>query len=133
MTNGPGVRERYLRDSLPIRLGGLAANLARVRSFSDHPAHREVVVRLLEESKWFIEWTAPDAPSGTQATLVECQRRLARWQLAWARIWSDPRQRAEMAEQAALWSQRVLEISGLMLTRATASSPVPPPAESRPG
>lgn len=114
MTNWPMVRERYLRDPLPVRLGGLAANLARVRSFSDHPDHRDVVAQLLEESKWFIEWTAPDAPSGAQAALVECQRQLACWQRAWARIWSDPRRRAEMAQQAGLWSQRVLDFSGLM-------------------
>jgi hypothetical protein len=113
MTKGLVVRNRYLRDSVPVRLGGLAANLARVRSFSDHPGHRDVVVRLLEESKWFIEWTAPDVPSEAQVLLVECQRQLARWQLVWARIWADPTQRAEMAEQAGRWSQRVLELSGL--------------------
>ena len=114
MTNLFAVRERYLRDPLPIRLGGLAANLARVRSFSDHPDHRDVVRQLLEESKWFIEWTAPDAPPATQAALVECQRQLARWQLSWAQIWGDPQQRAEVAEQAGLWSQQVLEMSGLL-------------------
>ncbi len=114
MSRGPAIRSRYLRDPVPVRLGGLAANLARVRSFSDHPDHRDVVVRLLEESKRFIEWTAPDVPSEAQVMLVECQRQLARWQLAWARIWADPGQRAEMAEQAGIWSQRVLGMSGLM-------------------
>jgi hypothetical protein len=29
------IRDRYLHDALPIRLGGLAANLARIKSFSD--------------------------------------------------------------------------------------------------
>ena len=114
MTKGPGTRNRYLRDPVPIRLGGLAANLARVRSFSDHPDHRDVVARLLDESKWFIEWTAPDVPSEAQAVLLECQRQLARWQLAWASIWADPTQRAEMAEQAGIWSQRFLGMSGLL-------------------
>ena len=55
MTNRSQLRQRYLRDSLPVRLGGLAANLARVRFFSENPAHGEVVARLVEESTWFIE------------------------------------------------------------------------------
>ena len=60
MRNWAAIRERYLRDSLPIRLGGLAANLARIKSFSDHPDHRDVIESLLDESKFFIEWTAPE-------------------------------------------------------------------------
>ena len=47
MTNRSQLRERYLRDPLSVRLGGLAANLARVRSFSDNPAHGEAVARVL--------------------------------------------------------------------------------------
>lgn len=114
MRDWTALRERYLRDELSIRLGGLAANLARVRSFADHPDHRGVMERLLEESKFFIEWTAPDVALGAQAELVDLQVQLARWQLAWATIWGDPVRRAAVAEQAGAWSQRVLEMSGLM-------------------
>ena len=114
MTNRSALRDRYLRDSLPVRLGGLAANLARVRSFSDNPIHGDVVVGLLEESTWFIEWTAPDAPLNTQITLVECQRALARWRLAWAEIWANSKRRAEVVDQAGAWSQKLLSLSGLV-------------------
>jgi hypothetical protein len=71
---------------------------------------------LLEESKRFIEWTARDAQLDVQAVLVECQRQLARWNLAWDEIWSDPARRAEVARQAGLWSRRVLEMSRLLLS-----------------
>ena len=108
------IRQRYLRDPLPIRLGGLAANLARIKSFSDHPDHRDVVESLLDESKFFIEWTALDADLPAQAELVDLQLQLARWQWAWSRIWADPAQRASGAEQAQRWSRRVLEMSGLL-------------------
>ena len=47
--NHSALRDRFLRDSLPIRLWGLAANLARVQSFCDNPAHLDVVARLLGE------------------------------------------------------------------------------------
>ena len=114
MTNRSQLCERYLRDSLPVRLGGLAANLARVRSFSDNPMHGAVVARLLEESAWFIEWAAPDAPVDTQVILVDCQRALARWRLSWADIWQDPGRRAEVAEHAGAWSLQLLNLSGLV-------------------
>jgi len=114
MTDLLQLRNRYLRDPLPIRLGGLAANLARVQSFSDHPAHGEAVARLLEESAWFIEWTAPDAELETQVFLAECQRQLARWLLAWGEIWHDAGRLAEVADQAGRWSLRLLELSGFL-------------------
>jgi hypothetical protein len=99
---------------LPVRLGGLAANLARIKSFSDHPDHHNVIESLLNESKFLIEWTAPDAGLDTQVALVELQLQLARWQRAWAEIWTDPVRRATVAEQAGVWSERVLEMSGLL-------------------
>ena len=118
MTNRSQLRQRYLRDSLPVRLGGLAANLARVRFFSENPAHGEVVARLIEESAWFIEWTAPEAPVDTQVALVDCQRALARWRLSWTDIWADPKRRAEVAERAGTLSQQFLSLSGLVQAAA---------------
>ena len=114
MRDWAALRERYLRDALPLRLGGLAANLARVKSFSDHTDHRDVVHSLLDESKFFIEWTAPSADLDVQVELVELQLQLARWQRAWADIWSSPVRRGAVAEQARLWSERVLRMSGLL-------------------
>ena len=108
------IQKRYLRDEVSVRLGGLAANLARIRSFSDHPDHRDVVEHLLEESKFFIEWTVPDAALEVQTALVELQLQLARWQRKWADTWADPVQRAAVAEQAHTWSKRLLGISGLL-------------------
>ena len=92
---------RTCGDSLPIRLGGLAANLARVQSFCDNPAHMDVVARLLDKSAWFIEWAAPDAPVETHS-------------IAWVEIWADPVRRAEVAGLAGDWSQRFLDLSGLV-------------------
>jgi hypothetical protein len=114
MRNWVAIRERYLRDSLPIRLGGLAANLARIKSFSDHPDHREVIESLLDESKFFIEWTAPETEIDLQVELVTLQLQLACWQRSWLNIWADPFERAAVGEQAQTWSERVLRRSGLL-------------------
>ena len=114
MKDWTAIRDRYLRDELPVRLGGLAANLARIKSFSDHPDHRDAVESLLEESKFFIEWTALDAGLDLQAELVELQVELARWQQSWSKIWADSVQRTAIVEQASDWSKRLLEMSGLL-------------------
>jgi hypothetical protein len=106
------IKARYLRDPLPVRLGGLSANLARVRSFSDHPDHQEVVAKLLGESMLFIEWTAEAVTLDVRAQLVELQVQLAQWRHECPALWADAAAREAMARQADAWSQRVLEMSG---------------------
>lgn len=64
------IRERYLHDALPVRLGGLAANLSRIKSFASHDANREAVESIIDESKYFIEWTAAETDVETAAELV---------------------------------------------------------------
>jgi hypothetical protein len=114
MKDWTAIRERYLQDRLPIRLGGLAANLSRIKSFAAQDASREAVESMIAESKFFIEWTAAEAEVNTAAELVELQVQLARWQRNWSRIWADQDQRRKVVEQSAAWSQRVLEMSGLL-------------------
>ena len=65
------IQERYLRDAVPTRLGGIAANWRRIKTFATQEAGREAVASLIEESKHFIEWTARDAQIETAAQLVE--------------------------------------------------------------
>jgi hypothetical protein len=108
------IQERYMRDELPVRLGGLAANLSRIKSFSANEASRETVASLIDESKMFIEWTAAQAEINTAAVMVDVQVQLALWQVRWERIWTDPAQRKQIAEQSGIWSKQILELSGLL-------------------
>ena len=108
------IRDRYMRDPLSVRLGGLASNLARIKSFSDNPMHQHIVEDLINESKYFIEWTAPDAELDIQSELIELQLQLARWHNRWEVIWPDPVQRALMAQQVYMWSQKLLKLSWLL-------------------
>lgn len=108
------IRERYMRDELPARLGGLAANLSRIKSFSTNEASRDTVASLIDESKMFIEWTAAQAEIDVAAKLVELQIQLALWQLQWQNIWADSAKRLQVAEQSSIWSKQVLDMSGLL-------------------
>lgn len=107
-------RERYLQDALPIRLGGLAANLRRMSSFSAYTANGPAVHSLIDESKHFIEWTAREAEIEVAAELVELQLQLARWQHHWDALWADQARREQLGSQARAWSDRVLSLSGLL-------------------
>jgi hypothetical protein len=108
------IQERYLRDAIPVRLGGLAANLRRINSFAAQDASRDTVASIIEESKFFIEWTAHDTQIETAGELVEIQVQLARWLYAWLQIWPDLTRRQQVAEQSLAWSERVLTLSGLL-------------------
>jgi len=108
------VQERYMRDRLATRLGGLATNLMRISSVADHPENRQVVDNLLKESKFFIEWTAPDATLDKQVALVELQIKLARWHYRWHHDSADQAKRDHLAQEARTWAEQVLEMSGLL-------------------
>jgi hypothetical protein len=108
------IRERFLKDDIPTRLGNLASNLRRIKSFSSLDVNQEVVKDLLDESKYFIEWTAAETEIHTAGELVELQILIARVTFNLDRIWVDSNRRNNLAEQAMQWSDRVLELSGLL-------------------
>ncbi|NOT62275.1 MAG: hypothetical protein HOP19_18870 [Acidobacteria bacterium] len=114
MKDWTSIRTRYLEDSLPIRLGGLAANLSRIKSFSTREENRAAVESLIDESKQFIEWTAVEAEIHVAAELVELQLLLARWHYKFESIWQQKQQLEQMALDSQHWSKRVLELSGLL-------------------
>ncbi len=107
-------KERYMQDALPIRLGGIAADLARIKSFSDISEHCEVVKNIVKECRFLIEWTAPDAKIDVGAVLAEIQLQLSLWLMSWEEKWSDPIKRSNMAKQSGKWSGQLLDISGLL-------------------
>lgn len=114
MKDWSAIHERYMRDPLPIRLGGLVANLSRIKSFSAHDESRDTVASFIEESKMFIEWTASQAEVNTAAFMEDVQIQLALWQLSWDKIWMDADTRKQLAEKSDAWSNQILEFSGLL-------------------
>ena len=114
MTKTEKLRSRYLRDPIPVRLGGLAANLARVASFSKNDGHQNAVSATLQESKWFIEWTATELDIAETAELVQLQIQMAVWQRQSHTKWNDKSWRRELIAKAQEWSQRILDMSGLL-------------------
>lgn len=113
MKDFASVKDRYLRDPIPVRLGGLAADLARIGSASANPANGPAVQVLLEEARRFIEWTAAALDVEAAADLMDLQLALTLWLSAWGDAQAHTVQRALLAHEAAYWSDRVLALSGL--------------------
>jgi hypothetical protein len=106
-------RERFLRDPLPVRLGSLAADLRRVSSSARRETGAESVASMLEESQYFIEWTAAEAEPEVAAELVDMQLMTALWRKAWPDAQQFSTQRTLLSVQAKKWSDQVLVYSGL--------------------
>ena len=113
MKNLEAIRSRYLQQDSARRIGGLAANLARVASFADNPNNLKAVETIIEESKFLIEWIAPDYPLEYQAKLIELQIQLSLWHLKFPEIYKNPELLKEIIIQASAWSEELLKISGL--------------------
>ena len=107
-------KARYLRDEPGVRLGGIAANLARVRSFGQNPDNDRLVRTLLGESRFFIEWAAADADLEVALELLDLQREITRWLFRWPQVWGNEARRQEMVARSKLWSDRLLARSGLL-------------------
>lgn len=107
-------RERFLRDPLPRRLGGLAATLGRISSSARKSADPAIVADLLDEAKHLIEWTAADTEPETASELVQMQSMISLWQRAWEGASQSPKQRILLSVQAKNWSDKAVDFSGLI-------------------
>ena len=114
MKNKEKLRERFLRDPLPRRLGGLAATLGRISSSARNSTDPNSVADLLDEAKHLIEWTAADTEPGTAAELVQMQIMITLWQRAWDDASQNPKQRILLSVQAKDWSDKAVDFSGLV-------------------
>ena len=114
MPNKEKLRERFLRDPLPRRLGGLAATLGRISSVARKSSDPANVARLLVEAKYLIEWTAADAEPEIAAELVSMQTLINLWLRVWDNASKNKDQRTLLSVQAKQWSDRALDFSGLL-------------------
>lgn len=108
------LRERFIRDPLPRRLGGLAATLGRISSSARKSTDPNVVFDLLNEAKHLIEWTAADTEPVTAAELVHMQTMIALWERAWDEASQSRKQRLLLSVQAKNWSDKAVDFSGLV-------------------
>lgn len=100
-----GMRERYLRDEKPIRMGNMASSLLRLSQWVQKRHRDEAIIDLMREIAWFMEWNGDLA----LAELADMQREICRWR----RVWPVEQARPILSLRAFQMSKRVLELSGL--------------------
>ena len=108
------AKQRFLRDPLPRRMGGIAASLARISSSARRESGQARVEEMMQEVKYYIEWTAAETDPEVAAELVNIQIALALWQSGWKETGKLHHPRTILSFQAKLWSERVLNLSGLL-------------------
>jgi hypothetical protein len=108
----------FQRENTSLRLGHIASNLGRLRTFC-HNNYEQGVLGIIEQTKAFIEWTAAEIEPEMAEELVNIQIQLALWLRTWNDIWSHDKKRSEIATTASNWSERVLDMSGLLLDKTT--------------
>ena len=107
------IKERFMKESFNRRLGHLASDLARITSFLDNPKNTKTVSDILEESKYFIEWMAADAPYLIQELFSEMQLKLALWHYYLLNDKYDSRVMDELRTSTKNWSNQLIELSGI--------------------
>ncbi|BAU09755.1 unknown protein [Leptolyngbya sp. NIES-3755] len=108
------LRQRYQEADISTRLGALASNLSRIHSLTLRREQSEVVVHLIRESQFLIEWTAPNLEIEFAAELVELQRLLGSWYYHWNMVWTTSVHRDQIVEQTQHWAEKVLERSFIL-------------------
>ena len=95
------LENRFLKDPLPLRLGAVASDLARLSGLQPS-VHNSIFQNVLTEVKLFTEWAAPDSGLEVQERLLDLQRALARGTSE------------EISKIAGQWADQILGMSGLI-------------------
>ena len=107
------LMERYRRQPLPMRLGNLASNMARIRTMAlDERTIADGAI-VIEESRHFADTLIPDTDPALGEELVRLRNLLDGWLAAWPRLARPGANLTEITTAAARWSALLIERSGL--------------------
>ena len=100
------MRDRFVRDESPVRMGNLASDLLRLSKWVRAGHKDEAIIDLMRQIAWLMEWSGDLA----SADLADMQREICRWR----RVWPLESARSILALRASQMSNRILESSGLL-------------------
>ncbi|MBG1265329.1 hypothetical protein [Nostoc sp. WHI] len=114
----------FMQDDVTTRLHHLANHLSQIQSLWTGASSQELILDLIKESRYFLEWTVPDMVKADDidraCELVDLGRLLTRWLFHWDEIWFDAQQRQSAAGQTSYWLGQVLEIADTTLESLSA-------------
>lgn len=105
----------FMQDDVSTRLHHLANHLSQIQSLWTQNSSKDLMLPLVKESRYFIEWTVPDMVKADDidraCELVDLVRLLTSWLFDWDNIWSNTQQKQAAAVTTLDWLRRVLEIA----------------------
>jgi hypothetical protein len=110
------LKKLHLRDPMPVRLGNLASSVKRLGFLIHSVKSEKTVHQLFHECKIFSMWTAPDASFEAKLELDTLLRDLENWEKNFKATSDSESWRTEVADACTRWSNRLLELSGLLKT-----------------
>ncbi|AFY48636.1 hypothetical protein Nos7524_2816 [Nostoc sp. PCC 7524] len=117
MPNWSAIEASFVNQTHAQQLGELAACLARLNSWLEKSANRELVPLLIEESLVYLS-LIKQKNEINNFELNELQDLLQAWKQEWINIWDKPTETARIAVTASNWSQLILDMSGLLTSES---------------
>lgn len=117
MANWNAIKTSFLNQPIPQQLGELAASLARLKSWSQKNASREIIPVLLEENLLYIN-LLQQQNHPHHVELAQLQELLQ----GWVNQINNSTEVINIAPIAATWSVRVLDMSGLLVATDSMSA-----------
>lgn len=110
MPNWNAIEASFLNQQMSQQLGELAASLARLKSWSKNNASSRIIPVLLSENLLYINLLQKQNHP-YHVELTQLQGLLQRW----VNQVNNSTEIANLASIAATWSERVLDMSGLLV------------------
>ncbi|OKH42936.1 hypothetical protein NIES2101_32005 [Calothrix sp. HK-06] len=112
MPDWTSIEKSFLRISRQRQLGELASSLSRFKSWAlAGEANREVASVVLDESILYVSLLQKES---SIPELSELQRQLLQARQNWLTITSNEAELLKVTEMSATWSEKVLDMSGLL-------------------
>ncbi|AUT03660.1 hypothetical protein CLI64_26515 [Nostoc sp. CENA543] len=117
MPNWSAIEASFVNQTHAQQLGELAACLARLNSWLEKSANRDLVPLLIEESLVYLS-LIKQKNEINNFEFNELQNSLQTWKQEWLNIWDKPKETAHIRVTVSNWSQQILDMSGLLTSKS---------------
>jgi|GEM_PF-1119835 len=117
MPNWSSIKAGFVKQTRSMQLGELASCLSRINAWCfDAESDRQGVPVILSESLFYLSLLIEHEELNTPE-FIQLRQLLLSWQEGWSIIISRPAEIAFVSATSASWSDRILNMSGLLTSQ----------------
>jgi hypothetical protein len=105
MNNSGSYQHTHIQSDTSQQLNNLADRLDLIATICNDAEDLSLVIELIRESQYLIEWTAPTLSIDDAAKLVDLGRILAEWKYRWTEISNNPSSIVKVRNLARSWHE----------------------------